>query len=472
MIDLKDFRHLHFTGLKGVGMTALALCFKDMDKLISGSDTDEEFVTDAILRKSGISVGVGFLKARIEKEKPDLLIYTAAHQGEENPEVKAAKQAGIPVLTYAETLGEFMKQKRGISVCGVGGKSTVSAMIATVLTKAKLDPAFAVGVGNIPAVGVPGKWGRGEWFVAEADEYTTSPQDETPKMIYQYPEIIVLPNLEFDHPDVYPDFAATQKAFLQFIHQLPQKGVLVAGIDNLHVARLIPRVKRTVITYGFSDEADGQVKTTKLVDQVQKFIVKHNSKTIFLKLPVPGRFNAANATAALVVAERLGVPYKEIVTGLKQFTGTKRRFEKIAAVGSTLLYDDYAHHPLEIKATLKAARKWLPGKKILAIFQPHTYSRTKALFSEFTKSFEDADEVILTDIYASARETDDLGMSGEKLTQATRKYHREVQFCSNKAAVIECLGKKDLKQTAIFTLGAGDIFLWHKDIKKTVPRKE
>jgi UDP-N-acetylmuramate--alanine ligase len=361
-----------------------------------------------------------------------------------------------------------MKLKRGISVCGVGGKSTVSAMIAVILEKAGLDPAFAVGVGSIPAVGMPGKWGKGKWFIAEADEYTTSPQDATPKMSYQHPEIIVLPNLEFDHPDVYRDLAATQNAFLAFLNRLPQDGVLVAGIDNPHVRDLLPKVKRPIVTYGFHSQADWQLEEPRVVNQCQQVMVRHGRESIGLALPIPGRFNAANAVAALVVAARVGVTRQKIIDGLSQFTGTKRRFEKIAQVGSTLLYDDYAHHPLELGATLAAAKSWLPGKKILAIFQPHTYSRTKALLNDFALSFSDADTVVVTDIYASARETEDLGMSGEMLAAKIKAYHKRVEFCPDQEAVLNFLKKEKVRDTAIFTLGAGDIFLWHKAIRKVI----
>lgn len=465
---LEPGNHLHFTGIKGVGMTALALCAQDFGLKITGSDIPDQFVTDAPLRRARIKPALGFESARIQQLRPDAVVFTAAHLGEENPEVKEAKRLGIPVLAYAEALGEFMKLKRGISVCGVGGKSTVSAMIAVVLETSGVSPAFAVGVGNISVLGVPGKWGNGEWFVAETDEYTTSPQDKTPKMMYQHPEIIVLPNLEFDHPDVYRDFAATRKVFLTFINQLPKAGLLVAGIDNPHVRQLIRQVKRPVVTYGFSRQADWVIQHLKLINQRQQFTVRHDTEAFPITLPLPGRFNAANATAALIVAARVGVGPNKLVQALSQFTGTKRRFEKIFATGSTVLYDDYAHHPLEITATLGAAKAWLPGKKILAIFQPHTFSRTKALLPEFALSFGEADEVVITDIYASARETEDLGMSGKILAEEVKKHHKNVAFCPDQAAVVGYLGQRQYRETAIFTLGAGDIFLWHQAIRRAI----
>jgi len=395
-------------------MTALALLAKDLKIKITGSDVPDSFTTEETLKKAGIKYKEKFSADYVKKVRPDLLVYTGAHFNKE--EVIAARQLKIPTLSHGEALGLFMKDKKAISVCGVGGKTTTSAMVATVLTQANFYPSFAVGVADIPCLGVSARYNKkGDWFVAEADEYVYSPNDNTPKFLAQNPQVAVLTNLAFDHPDVYPSFSKTKKAFKEFLKKIPKNGLFVTCLDN-----------------------------------------KNNQRFL--------RFNALNATASLVVAHFLGADIKKIKQGLEAFTGTKRRFEKITQKGSTLLYDDYAHHPLEIRATLKAAKEFWPAKKIIAIFQPHTFSRTKALFADFSKSFEDADLVILTDIYASAREEEDPTISGEKLAKQTQKHHPEVYFLPGKEEVIEFLSEKNLQDTVIFTIGAGDIYLWHKEI--------
>jgi len=445
-------------------MTALALLAKDLKIKITGSDVPDSFTTEETLKKAGIKYKEKFSADYVKKVRPDLLVYTGAHFNKE--EVIAARQLKIPTLSHGEALGLFMKDKKAISVCGVGGKTTTSAMVATVLTQANFYPSFAVGVADIPCLGVSARYNKkGDWFVAEADEYVYSPNDNTPKFLAQNPQVAVLTNLAFDHPDVYPSFSKTKKAFKEFLKKIPKNGLFVTCLDNKNNQRFLNEIKVPKATYGFSPKSNWKIARFHQAEGRAFFSVNYQDIDFgeFI-LNVPGRFNALNATASLVVAHFLGADIKKIKQGLEAFTGTKRRFEKITQKGSTLLYDDYAHHPLEIRATLKAAKEFWPAKKIIAIFQPHTFSRTKALFADFSKSFEDADLVILTDIYASAREEEDPTISGEKLAKQTQKHHPEVYFLPGKEEVIEFLSEKNLQDTVIFTIGAGDIYLWHKEI--------
>jgi len=470
-MNIKTIRKIHFTGIKGVGMAALAILAKDLKIKVTGSDVPDSFVTEQALKKAGIRYKEKFSADYVKRVRPDLLVYTGAHFNKK--EVIAARQLKIATLSHGEALGLFMKGKKAISVCGVGGKTTTSAMIATVLTKANFHPSFAVGVADIPCLGTPAGYDKkGNWFVAEADEYIHSPNDKTPKFLAQNPEVAVLTNLAFDHPDVYPNFLKTKKAFKKFLKLVPENGLFVTCFDNKNNQKLLKEIENSRATYGFSPEADWQITRFYQAEGKAFFSVKYQQIDFgeFI-LNVPGRFNALNATASLAVGHFLGADIKRIRQGLEAFTGTKRRFEKIAQEGSTFLYDDYAHHPLEIRATLKAAKEFWPDKKIIAIFQPHTFSRTKALFAEFAKSFEDADLAILTDIYASAREKQDSTISGKKLAKQTQKHHPEVYFLPGKDKVVEFLSEKNLQDTVIFTMGAGDVYLWHKNILRMLKER-
>ncbi len=464
-MDLRRIKKVHFTGIKGVGMAALAFCAQDLGLEVSGSDVKEEFVTDAVLERRGIKWQTGFSPENIP-EDTDLLIFTGAHGGEANREVVAAQQKGVVTFSHAQALARFMKGKIGISTCGVGGKTTTASMIAILLQTAGLNPSFAIGAGEIFPLGFPGRFNeKGKAFVAEADEYATSPSDRTPRFMFQKPKIVVLTNIEHDHPDVYPNIKSTLKAFRNFIVKLSSDCLLVACLDNKNVANLIQSIKVPVKTYGFCKYADWQIIDWHLEPGKTVFSLRHKGDVFKdLTLKVPGRFNILNATASFVVGNFLGLKFDKLKQGLLAFLGTERRFEKVAEVGKVLLYDDYAHHPLEIKATLKAAKSWFNNRKIVVIFQPHTYSRTKFLLTEFADSFQDADQIIITKIYASAREKADLQISGAILAQEIAKRGKKVCYQAGCQAVCRFLEENIKAGDVIFTLGAGDIFLWHDKI--------
>ncbi len=472
-MDIKTLKHIHFTGIKGVGMTALVLCAQDLGIKVTGSDVAEVFVTDETLEKRGIRWNVGFGEKNLDP-RPDLVITTGAHGGLRNPEVVAAQKMGIRVLTHAQALYEFTKGKEVIAVCGVGGKSTTCAMIATIFDEAGLHPSFAIGVGDIPSLGAPGRYDKkGNVFIVEADEYAISPGvDNRPRFSLLSPRVIVVTNIEHDHPDIYKTLEDTKRAFREFFEKLPSDGLLVANGNSENVRTITKNLKVRVIMYDIEN----------------------------LELSIPGKFNQANATAASAVAkfynsiqeysaiycgdelnadmsssfrgkpsslERGGchkIPEEIIKRGLQNFKGVRRRFEKMGEINGVLFYDDYAHTPNEIRATLGAAREWFNNQRIVAVFQPHTYSRTKALLSEFAKSFSDSDIVGVMDIYASARENDTLGMSGELLAKEISRYHKNVAYTGNHERTIEWIKKNSKSGDIVLTLGAGDIFLLHRII--------
>lgn len=416
-------KRIYFVGIKGVAMGALAIWAKEARKIVAGSDVTEEFPTDEELKKEEIDVHEGFDANHLALFKPDLVIYTGAHGGRENPQVVYAMEQAIPSLPHGQALGVAMEGKRQISVAGSHGKTTTSAMIATILTEAGLDPSYAIGCGSIRGLGAAGHAGKGDWFVAEADEYVTDPgHDQTPRFLWQKPEVLVVTNIDYDHPDVYPDLSSVQQAFVAL--QKQSKFTFVSADDE---ASSVLRRADNVVTFGLSEKLNE------------------------LKLQIPGRHNMLNAAAAAAACGRIGIAWEVIKRGLERFGGTKRRFEKLAEVRGALIYDDYAHHPKEIEATIAAFRDRYPKKRLIVVFQPHTYSRTKALLTDFTRALGRADIALVTDIYASAREI----QTEEGLAQRLGGV-----YAPTRNDVSEWLAKELKEDDVIVFMGAGDIYKW------------
>lgn len=455
MMDMEKWKRLHFVGIKGIAMAALAVLAKERGDTVSGSDIDEEFPSDEVLAKAGISVLSGFDPKHITK-KIDLVVYTGAHGGVDNIEVKTAQAFGIDVLPHGKALGAAMKDKKQISVAGSHGKTTTAAMIATILG----DCSYAIGSGEIRGLGLPGHFSvSSQYFVAEADEYVTDPtHDKTPRFLWQTPSVLVVTNIDFDHPDVYESLEDVQQAFLAL---QKQSDSCVINLDDPKSSKLLSQ--KNVSTYGFSPESDIRISDVRIGTEQSNFTLIKKGKTLGeFAISVPGVHNISNATAAITTALATGVSVEEIKTRLLAFGGAKRRFEKIGQVQGVTFYDDYAHHPKEIAATLAAVRSWYPKDNIVAIFQPHTYSRTKALLSEFGKAFTEADTVLVTDIYASARENDTLGITGETLFLEVKKNHKNVFYTATAAEVKERL--KTIDKGIVLFMGAGDIYTWEKEV--------
>ncbi|MDP2637869.1 MAG: UDP-N-acetylmuramate--L-alanine ligase [Candidatus Levybacteria bacterium] len=451
-----NIKSIHFVGIKGVGMTPLAIIAKEAGIKVSGSDIALEFITDRSLKKAGISPLVDFSADHVRNV--DLVITTGAHGGFNNVEVMEAKRKNIKVITQGEAVGIFMDGKIfgrkfiGISITGTHGKTTTSAMVATVLKSSGKDPSFLIGTADAESLGAPGHYGSGNYFVAEADEYMTEPNfDKTIKHMWQHPKIAVLTNIEHDHPDVYDSIDSTRREFLKFANQLPKDGVLIVCGDDPQIKLLLLEYKGESITYGFSKQND--------------YVVGDILKDV--QLSVFGDHNRLNAAASFVVGLEIGLSKEEIKSGLVKFNGSKRRSEFIGTLESgALVFDDYAHHPTEIKKTLKAFRDKFPDHRIICIFQPHTYSRTKSLFEQFSDSFNFADTVVLTNIYSSLREKPDLTVSMSTLTDKIKQKVKTALFLPKLDDVIEYINASSFKNdTVIITMGAGDVYKISQNLK-------
>lgn len=460
-------KNVHFVGIKGVGMTPLAIIAKEAGMNVTGCDLEKEFITDEALKKAGIKVDFGFSPDRITT-KIDLVITTGAHGGFDNPQVQRAKSLSISILTQGQALGEFMKGKilsrefDGISIAGAHGKTTTTAMIATVLVKNGFDPTYVVGTSAVSSIGLPGHFGKGKFFVAEADEYATEPKyDKTPKFLWQKPQIGVITNVDFDHPDMYSSEDEMVDAFSKFAENIRSDGVLVVFGESSNTRKIITSHKGKIITYGFSSNNNFSLQKISS-DGNNTFFWVYYGDTLLgeFSIGILGEHNCLNALVTIAVCLELGLPLEKIKSGLASYVGSKRRFEYIGQLYSgAFLYDDYAHHPTEIKRTLETFRKNYPNSKIICIFQPHTYSRTKSLFEQFVGSFYDADELIMINVYPSEREEIDDSVSSEKLISRIAKIHKSAIFLPNASDVVKYLTQKAYgKDTIIITMGAGDVY--------------
>lgn len=460
---------IHFVGIKGTNMTPLALIAKEAGFEVTGSDVEQEFITDRALRDAGITPLVGFAAEHIEE--PMLVIATGAHGGFDNIEVKTAKLKKIPVMSAGEATGEFMKGSllrknfTGISITGTHGKTTTTAMIATLLKENRLDPSFIIGTGEVASLGTPGHLGKGRYFVAEADEYATEPTyDKRARFLWQHPTFAIITNIEHDHPDIYPTIASVREAFLTFVKQLPEKGLLIACGDNLEVKNLLKEYTGKVITYGLGAGNEYVLERVTVSGDQTFFWVKSRGVPLGeFVIRQAGEHNALNALATIILGLEVGLSIEKIKKGLLAFHGSKRRLEFIGDLRTgAKVYDDYAHHPTEIKTTLRALRQQYPKKKIYCVFQPHTYSRTKQLFQEFIKAFGSVDVVILTDIFASAREAIDPAVSSKQLAFALSSHHKAVIYLPKLSDVVQYISKNKLRSDSILiTMGAGDVYTIH-----------
>jgi len=334
---MKKINRIHFTSIKGVGVTPLAVIAKEAGFEVSGSDISDTYITSEVLDKVGIKEIKWFAKKNVEGV--DLVITSGANRGFDNPEVKEAKALGIPVMTQGEAVGYFMsgeifdrKDIKGISVTGCHGKTTTTALIATILKHAKKDPSFVIGTGMIPFLGSSGHYGKGNYFIAEADEYATEPKyDKTPKFLWHHPKIAVITNIEYDHPDLYPTFKSLVNAYESFMQQvIREKGILIACGDDKEIRKLLKKYRNNIITYGFNSNNDYVLKILKIKNKKEQFNVQFKNQDLgVFFLSINGKHNVLNALASIVVGLKVGLPITEIKNGLLEFKGTKRRMEII-----------------------------------------------------------------------------------------------------------------------------------------------
>lgn len=478
--EFSQKKRVHFTGVKGVAMTSLAQCCVDLGMTVTGSDVRDAFVTQPLLDQLNIPIFI--LTANDQKPPfvqagmPDLLIYTSAHGGPYNPEVQWAVGQNIPTLSQAEALSILFNEKKGVAVCGVGGKSTVSAMITWILDKNDLKPSFSVGVGSIIGMDRTGRWNeKSEYFVAEADEYVTDPsaptrgEKITPRFSYLHPYLTVCTNLRFDHPDVYKTAEDTFTAFHDFFHNIKPDGKLITHSADTQQAPIQLAEKVTQLHFGERPEDQYQIDWSTYQaspGKTQVEIITHSNGQdirIPLSLSIPGRYNCLNAVAAVAACEQLGLTIEQITTALASFQSTQRRFEFKGEKNGILYYDDYAHHPTEIKAVWQALQEWYPQQRKIVLFQPHTYSRTKTLFTDFVTVLSQIPDVYLLDIFASARETLDKSISSDHLIAEIQKQgQQEIANVHSVHLAAQFIREHAQPGDIVMTLGAGDVYKMHE----------
>ena len=447
---------IHFVGIGGVGMSGLAEILLSYPLTISGCDTGDSEITRR-LSSLGVRIHRGHDPAHLSEA--DLLVITSA-VSEENEEVRGARARGIPVIRRAEMLAEIMRLKQGIAVAGTHGKTTTTSMIGAILTAAGFDPTILVG-GRAHYLGTNARLGRGEWLVAEADEFDRSFLELTPVLA-------VITNVEEDHLDCYRDLTDIMQAFTAFANRVPFYGAIFVCQDDPHASELLPRLSRRAVTYGESPQASLRCRSVSLEGAGTRFFVTGEDDRFAgeIFLPLPGRHNVSNALASLAVSRELSIPFAAAAEALARFDGVARRFEKKGERDGVLVVDDYAHHPTEITATLSAARQVHPERRLVALFQPHLYSRTRDFARQFGKALNAADVALVTEIYPS-RESAIPGVSGRSVVEAAIAHgHRNAVFLARRedvpAALSEMLRPGDL----LLTMGAGDVYRFGEEYLK------
>jgi len=438
-------KKIHFVGIGGIGMSGIAEVLLNLGFTVTGSD----------VRKSDITVRLESLGAQVfyghrsENVQDVHVVVVSSAVRTDNPEVQEAKRRLIPVIQRAEMLAELMRMKYSVAVAGAHGKTTTTSLVASILRKAGLDPTCVIG-GRLNSLGTNAKLGSSQYLVAEADE-----SDGT--FLILFPTIAVVTNIDLEHLDFYKDIDEIKAAFLAFVNKVPFFGLVILCIDNENLAGLIPSLKRRYTTYGLSEKADLRAVDLRHEGFNTRFSVVYQGRKLGdINLSTPGVHNVVNALAAVAVGLELDVPFATMREALEEFSGIHRRLELKWNDGIKLI-DDYGHHPTEIRATLSAIRSMWKGRIIVA-FQPHRYTRTKALLDEFVISFNDADVLIVTEIYAASEERID-GVSGRLLADKVRAGgHGNVQFLATKEEVVRAVAEQARPGDMVVTLGAGDIY--------------
>jgi len=438
-------QRVHFIGIGGIGMSGIAEVLLTMGYAVSGSDLRTSAVTER-LAGLGATIYVGHAAANAAASD---VVVTSTAVAKDNPEVLEARSRKIPVIQRAEMLAELMRLKYGIAIAGMHGKTTTTSMVAAVLAGGGLDPTVVVG-GRVDAMGSNARLGTSRYLVAEADESDRS-------FLKLGPILAVVTNLDREHMDTYADMADVEGAFVAFMDKLPFYGAVTACVDNAMLRAILPRVTRKVYTYGESADADFRLQVL-ASDENSHARFEVNTFGLLLgpfELHVPGKHNLLNATAAVAIGLQLGIPAEKIAEGLKSFRGVDRRFQTKGVVAGVTVIDDYGHHPTEIRATLQAAKECGFGR-VLVLFQPHRYTRTRDLMADFATAFGDADEVQVLDIYAASEQPIE-GVSGESLAAVIRKNGGNVHYAASMKEAVERLAKDARPGDMVLTMGAGNV---------------
>lgn len=439
--------HIHFVGIGGIGMSGIAELLMNLGYTVSGSDLKLSPITQR-LEKKGAKIFQGHAKHQIQGAN---VIVTSSAISKENPEVIQARQMVIPIIPRAEMLAELMRIKYSIAVSGAHGKTSTTAMISQILNRAGLDPTVIIG-GLLQGMDTNALHGKGDFIVAEADESDGS-------FLKYSPSIAAVTNIDLEHLDFYKDIEDIKDTFVKFINSVPFYGLAILCLDNEHIQDILPRIHVRHITFGMSAQSDLQAIDISFKDGKSQFSVVYQNKGLGqINLNIAGQHNISNALAGIATGLELKIPFSTIKQALEEIQGVKRRLEIKGKKQEILVMDDYGHHPTEIMATLTAVRQSYPAKRLVVIFQPHRYTRTQALFDEFTRSFYQSAALIVLPIYA-ASEAPIEGVDSPSLCEGIRAHgHKDVTFAPDFTQALSIVTQKTGKGDLVLTLGAGDIY--------------
>ncbi len=438
---------VHFVGIGGIGMSGIAELLLNLGYRVSGSDLKESEITKRLAGLGG-QIAFGHVADNVSSDVDVVVTSSAVRRS--NPEVIVARSRNIPVIPRAEMLAELMRVKEGIAIAGSHGKTTTTSLIATVLAHAGLDPTAVVG-GKLNALGSNAKLGKGRYMVVEADESDGS-------FLHLSPTIAVITNIDAEHLDHYGTMEALVQAFVDFADRVPFYGLGILCLDHPVVQSLLPRLQKRHVTYGISPQAEWRADDVRLGGFEARFAVSHKGKRLGeVALRMVGAHNVLNALAAIAVAHELGIPFEQTAEALAGFQGVQRRFTVRGEHDGIMVVDDYGHHPAEVKATLAGARAAFPHRRIVVAFQPHRFTRTRDLLGDFATSFNEADVLFVTEIYAAGEEPI-ANVTGEGFVAAVRGCgHRDATFVPVRAELGQRLADRVQRGDLVITLGAGDI---------------
>jgi UDP-N-acetylmuramate--alanine ligase len=444
-MKFSKIKNIHLVGIGGAGMSGIAEVLVTSGYTITGSDLRPSETTQ---RLEGLGIKVKYGHSTENVKNADVVVISSAVK-EKNPEVTAARERRIPVIRRSEMLGELMRMRYGIGIAGTHGKTTTTSMVGEILSEGGLDPTIVVG-GRVVNLGTHARLGNGQFMVTEADEYDRS-------FLRLTPTIAVVTNLEPEHLDYYRDFTEIKSAFLEFVSKVPFYGRVILCWDEKNLRELISEIERPLTTYGLSPQADLTADSVRFAENHSTFEVSIRGKRVGqIRLDVPGEHNVKNSLAAVGVALELDIPWEKIRAGLERFKGVHRRFEIKGQAKGVMVVDDYAHHPTEIEATLKGAKAgW--KRRIVAVFQPHLYSRTRDFHQEFGRVLLESDVLVVTDVYP-AREDPITGVTGELVWQAAKRLgHKNAFYVPRAEDAASLLAKMVRPDDMVITLGAGDV---------------
>ena len=449
--------HIHFVGIGGIGMSGIAELLLNLGYKVSGSDMKKSDITDRLEHLGGT---IFKAHAAEQIEGADVVVVSSAIDPD-NPEVQAAAQSSIPVIPRAEMLAELMRLKYSIAVAGAHGKTSTTSIVASVLAEGGLDPTVVIG-GKLKSIGSNAVLGQGDFIVAEADESDGS-------FLKFSPTIAVVTNIDNEHLDFYEDLDAIKAVFTNFLDRIPFYGLAVLCLDNEPIQDLIPRLKKRYTTYGMSSQADFHIRDVDFGNQKSGFNIYHRGEKLgHINLNLPGIHNVYNATASIAVGVELNITFDQIKSALETVEGVQRRLEIKGETNGVIVIDDYGHHPTEIKITLKAVEENWPDRRKVVVFQPHRYSRTRALFDEFTRAFYQSDVLVVMPIYAASEKKIE-GVNAQNLCEEIQAHgHKEVIYVDGFKAAQSLLKQTLQPQDVLLTLGAGDVWKVGMEVLKKI----